>query len=63
MDLEVVCCLLREQGLATSRNPDANPTHASIITSKDGMKGLKLGPVGENDSSSEARMAKNVVCK
>ena len=57
--------LLHEQGLETPKNANFNPRRAPIITPKDGMKGLKFGPVGKNDSdgTNEAQMAKNVICK
>eukprot|EP00579_Thalassiosira_antarctica_P003812 CAMPEP_0201906780 /NCGR_PEP_ID=MMETSP0902-20130614/57198_1 /ASSEMBLY_ACC=CAM_ASM_000551 /TAXON_ID=420261 /ORGANISM="Thalassiosira antarctica, Strain CCMP982" /LENGTH=716 /DNA_ID=CAMNT_0048440925 /DNA_START=7 /DNA_END=2157 /DNA_ORIENTATION=+ len=64
--LEVVK-LLREAGLETSPNKSFNPNRAPIITPKAGMKGLKMGPVGKNDSNGtdaeEAKMASNVICK
>ena len=64
--LEVVR-LLREAGLDTPPNGSFNPNRAPIITPKAGMKGLKMGPVGKNDSSGtdaeEATMASNVICK
>lgn len=46
-------------------NPSFNPNRAPIITPKEGMKGLKMGPAGKNDSegSDEAKMAANIVCK
>jgi glycerol-3-phosphate dehydrogenase len=62
--LEVVH-LLRDAGLETPENPDFNPNRAPIITPKDGMKGLKFGPVGKNDGDGTdgAQMAANVICK
>ena len=62
--LEIVR-LLREAGLDTPANPTFNPNRAPIITPKAGMKGLKMGPIGKNDSDGidEAKMASNVVCK
>lgn len=64
--LEVVR-LLRSAGLDTLPNSSFNPNRAPIITPKRGMKGLKMGPVGKNDSNGlkaeEAKMASNVVCK
>lgn len=62
--LEVVR-LLRDAGLETPENPDFNPNRAPIITPKDGMKGLKFGPVGKNDGDGTdgAQMAANVICK
>mmetsp|Transcript_29481 Transcript_29481/g.67300 ORF Transcript_29481/g.67300 Transcript_29481/m.67300 type:complete len:711 (+) Transcript_29481:122-2254(+) len=64
--LEVVR-LLRLAGLDTIPNSSFNPNRAPIITPKQGMKGLKMGPVGKNDSNGlkaeEAKMASNVVCK
>jgi len=71
--LEVVR-LLKEQVKAGGKvsvdewmkpNPTFNPHRAPIIIPKEGMKGLKIGPVGKNDSdgSDEAAMAANVICK
>lgn len=63
--LEVVR-LLKVAGLDVSPNPNFNPSRAPIITPKSaGMRGLKIGPVGKNDSDGqdEAKMASNVVCK
>eukprot|EP00804_Cyclotella_cryptica_P006830 CCRYP_010955-RB/>CCRYP_010955-RB protein AED:0.26 eAED:0.26 QI:173/0.83/0.71/1/0.66/0.57/7/4903/582 len=59
--------LLKEAGLETPPNERFNPNRAPIIMPKAGMKGLKMGPVGKNDSdgtdSDEAKMASNVICK
>ncbi|KAL7521546.1 hypothetical protein ACHAWX_006222 [Stephanocyclus meneghinianus] len=59
--------LLKEAGLETPPNENFNPNRAPIITPKAGMKGLKMGPVGKNDSdgtdADEAKMASNVICK
>eukprot|EP00956_Cyclotella_meneghiniana_P026673 scaffold58259_cov107-Cyclotella_meneghiniana.AAC.3 len=57
--------LLREAGCETPPNKSFNPNRAPIITPKAGMKGLKMGPVGKNDSdgTDEAKMASNVICK
>ena len=64
--LEVVR-LLQEAGLETPTNKTFNPNRAPIITPKAGMKGLKMGPIGKNDSdgtdADEAKMASNVICK
>jgi len=73
--LEVVR-LLQEAGLETPPNKSFNPNRAPIITPKAGMlvyppkigrRGLKMGPVGKNDSNGtdpeEAKMASNVICK
>jgi len=65
--LEVVK-LLQEAGLKTSPNKSFNPNRAPIITPKaKGGRGLKMGPVGKNDSNGtdaeEAKMASNVICK
>jgi len=62
--LEVVR-LLQEAGCGTPKNDLFNPNRAPIITPKNGMKGLKMGPVGKNDSDGrdEKMMACNVVCK
>jgi BFD-like [2Fe-2S] binding domain len=57
--------LLKEAGLKLSPNPKYNPYRAPIITPKDGMKGLKMGPVGKFDSDGHdmKQMAANVICK
>lgn len=61
--------LLHEAGLVTKANPNFNPHREPIITPKAGMRGLKMGPVGKNDSKGEVmlgdeqRMKANVVCK
>ncbi|KAL3760155.1 hypothetical protein ACHAWU_002226 [Discostella pseudostelligera] len=64
--LEVVR-LLQHAGLETPPNKNFNPNRAPIITPKNGMKGLKMGPVGKNDSNGtdedEEKMASNVICK
>eukprot|EP00934_Nitzschia_sp_Nitz4_P005178 Nitzschia sp. Nitz4//scaffold138_size62050//15640//17850//NITZ4_006384-RA/size62050-augustus-gene-0.28-mRNA-1//-1//CDS//3329535755//5168//frame0 len=63
--LEVVQ-LLEETGCQLTKNPKFNPQRAPIITPKGGgMRGLKLGPVGKNDSDGldENQMAANVICK
>lgn len=63
--LEVVR-LLKESGCELKKDPTFNPRRAPIITPKDGMRGLKMGPPGKNDSydqTNEAIMAKNIVCK
>jgi L-2-hydroxyglutarate oxidase LhgO len=63
--LEVVR-LLEESGLGLVKNQTFNPRRAPIITPKQaGMRGLKVGPVGKNDSdgTDEAQMAANVICK
>ena len=64
--LEVVR-LLQEAGLKTPPNDSFNPNRAPIITPKVGFKGLKMGPVGKNDSNGtdaeEKKMASNVICK
>ena len=46
-------------------NVNFNPNRAPIITPKVGLRGLKMGPPGKNDSDGkdEAAMAKNVICK
>ena len=67
--LEVVRLLkeasARGNDLNWKSNPTFNPNRAPIITPKEGMKGLKMGPVGRNDSdgTDESQMAANVVCK
>jgi glycerol-3-phosphate dehydrogenase len=57
--------LLQEAGLKVTPNPKFNPNRAPIITPKDGMKGLKMGPVGKFDSDGHnlQQMAANVICK
>ena len=64
--LEVVR-LLQSAGLETPPNKNFNPNRAPIITPKNGMKGLKMGPVGKNDSNGTEeeleKMASNVICK
>ena len=66
--LEIVR-LLQKGGLKMSRDPNFNPHREPIITPKKGMRGLKMGPVGKNDSKGiiladeEERMRTNVVCK
>lgn len=63
--LEVVR-LLEESGCTLTKNPNFNPQRAPIIIPKPaGMRGLKLGPVGKNDSDgvNEEQMAQNVICK
>ena len=57
--------MLQSAGLTLTKNPHFNPNRAPIITPKDGMKGLKMGPVGkfDSDGSNTAQMAQNVVCK
>jgi glycerol-3-phosphate dehydrogenase len=60
-----VVSMLQEAGLFMPKNPTFNPNRAPIITPKDGMKGLKMGPVGKFDSDgvNTAQMAQNVICK
>ena len=62
--LEVVR-ILKEAGLQPKMNQSFNPNRAPIISPKMGMKGLKMGPVGKNDSdgSNTSQMAANVICK
>jgi len=66
--LEVVR-LLKNAGLDFVRDPSFNPHRAPIITPKNGMRGLKMGALGKNDShgsadvNDEKRMESNVVCK
>ena len=61
--------LLKTAGLKPQRDPNFNPHREPIVTPKKGMKGLKMGPVGKNDSNGkvtvneEERMKANVVCK
>ena len=70
--LEVVRLLEESPGFldknngSLQKNPNFNPRRAPIITPKQGgMRGLKVGPVGKNDSDgvNEAQMATNVICK
>lgn len=66
--LEIVR-LLKNAGLDFVKDPSFNPHRAPIITPKNGMRGLKMGALGKNDShgaadaSDEQRMESNVVCK
>lgn len=66
--LEVVR-LLQNAGLSFVKDPSFNPNRAPIITPKNGMRGLKMGALGKNDShgasdvNDEKRMESNVVCK
>ena len=66
--LEIVR-LLKNAGLDFVKDPSFNPHRAPIITPKNGMRGLKMGALGKNDShgaadvSDEKRMESNVVCK
>ena len=63
--LEVVR-LLKSAGIKTLPNPMFNPNRAPIIDPKAGIKGLKMGPAGKNESTDEAdeaKMASNVICK
>jgi L-2-hydroxyglutarate oxidase LhgO len=66
--LEIVR-LLQNAGLKTLVNHTFNPYRAPIVTPKQGMRGLKIGPIGKNDSHGlydvydQNRMASNVVCK
>ena len=57
--------LLEEAGMSVKPNPYFDPNRAPIITPKDGMRGLKMGPVGKNDSDGvdEKVMSSNVICK
>lgn len=57
--------LLQKAGLKMPPNVNFNPNRAPIITPKVGLRGLKMGPPGKNDSDGkdEAAMAKNVICK
>lgn len=66
--LEVIR-LLKSAGLDMPKNPTFNPNRAPIITPKVGMRGLKMGALGKNDShgasdaNDQKRMESNVVCK
>lgn len=61
--------LLQNAGLSFQEDPNFNPNRAPIVTPKNGMRGLKMGPVGKNDSvkgdlnTEEKIMASNVICK
>ena len=57
--------MLEKSGLKLTKDPKFNPNRAPIIIPKNGMKGLKMGPVGKYDSdgSNTAQMAANVICK
>jgi L-2-hydroxyglutarate oxidase LhgO len=57
--------LLKAAGLQMKLDPNFNPNRAPIITPKAGMKGLKMGPVGKNDSDgiNIKQMEQNVICK
>lgn len=66
--------LLQQAGLKDlPKNTNFQPSRAPIITPKNGMKGLKMGPIGKNDvgeitknvneTDLEKQMAANVVCK
>jgi glycerol-3-phosphate dehydrogenase len=61
--------LLQQAGLVIKRDPSFIPNREPIISSKKGMRGLKMGPVGKNDSQGlilpgdEERMNTNVICK
>ena len=61
--------LLQRAGLETPKDPSFNPNRAPIITPKRGMKGLKMGPLGKNDSHGAAdvndqrRLESSCVCK
>jgi len=57
--------MLGSAGLDLKKDPTFNPNRAPIITPKDGMKGLKMGPVWkyETDGLDETQMARNVICK
>lgn len=56
--------MLEKAGLKLTPDPNFRKDRAPIITPKDGMKGLKMGPVGKNDDQhTEEAMAQNVICK
>ena len=56
--------MLKQAGLEMKADPDFQKERAPIITPKDGMRGLKMGPVGKNDDgNTEKAMAQNVICK
>lgn len=57
--------LLNKAGFTPEKDPNFVKDRAPIITPKDGMKNLKMGPVGkfDSDGSNMEQMAKNVICK
>ena len=57
--------LLQQAGCTLQKDPTFNPNRAPIIIPKNGMRGLKMGPVGKNDSDgiNEQQMKQNVICK
>ena len=74
--LEVVRLLQQQAGFKyMAKNPNFKPHRAPIITPKNGMRGLKMGPIGKNDILSDPKnirlseaerakmMAANVICK
>jgi len=68
--LEVLKLLKEAAGVEEfAKNHTFNPNRAPIITPKKGMRGLKMGPVGKNDSSGSdtpediKKMESNVICK
>ena len=69
--MEVVRLLKEESGLKDlPKNKSFKPDRAPIITPKSGMRGLKMGPIGKNESvqgmtegAREKAMAANVICK
>lgn len=60
-----VCKMLQKAGLILENDPNFKKNRAPIIIPKDGMKGLKMGPVGKYDSdgTNMEQMAANVICK
>lgn len=55
--------LLQGSGLDMEENLGFNPNRGSIIKPKNGMRGLKMGPIGKNDGTDEEKMESNVICK
>jgi len=60
-----VCEMLKKAGLDMKKDPTFKKDREPIITPKNGMKGLKMGPVGkfDSDGSNMEMMAANVICK
>ena len=60
--------LLNQAGFVPEKDPNFEENRAPIITPKDGMKNLKMGPIGkfDSDGSNMEQMAKvrmNYPCK
>jgi glycerol-3-phosphate dehydrogenase len=68
MWLELILLVWRDPRplLSLTPNPNFIKDRAPVITPKNGFKGLKMGPIGKNDSADgtdEKVMAANVICK